>query len=110
MNWWVLGPLLFATLGWLTFIIWYWIRAKWWKNVFGVNTMSVSIALLLILIRLDSLQIWPDLKPSVVWGFILYTGVAVLAIQRTYLMEKTQREVDVHESNPHPNRRWDDPK
>jgi hypothetical protein len=110
LNWWILGPLLFATFAWTTFIVWYWLRAKWWKNVVGVNSMVLAIALLLVLIRLDVLQVWPHIHQSTVWGFFLYTGVGILAIQRTYLMEMTQRRVDERDSPSHPYRRWDDPK
>lgn len=110
MNWWVFGPLLFCTICWVLFLVRFTRRAKWWKNPYGVNNFSVSMLVFFILIRLDALQIWPHLKPSNLWGFILYSGGGLLAIHRTVLMERTQNEYNRHETTPHPHRRWDDPK
>lgn len=119
MNWpnlWLGIPAVAAALSWVTFVVWYQIRATWWKSQIGQNVMILGAMLAFSFVRL-ALIIW-DGTPShyspgqVLSGFFTYTIAAVIGVQRTYLMEKAQREYNDHESHTlnHPNRRWDDPK
>lgn len=82
-----------ATLSWLTFLVWYTVRAKWWKHSVGRNTFGVSLVLFLILLRLTLLRITPDSTgDGVIFGILIYTATAILGVQRVAFMEKAQRE------------------
>jgi hypothetical protein len=81
-----------AAAGWTAFVVWYWIRAKWWKSDIGRNTMFVSMALAVALLRLVTQLIWPTTKHHV-WSPIVFYGIlAVLAVERIWQMERAQRE------------------
>lgn len=105
INLWVAIPTFIALLVWVTFIVWYSLRARWWKNPFGRNTAFVSVAVILLLLRLVILQFFPTVPTTTVGGFLVYMGIAAAGVHRTYLMEREQRRPH----NPKvPRRRWSD--
>lgn len=112
VNLWLGIPAIAAAVAWTTFVVWYWIRASWWKSQIGQNVMILGAMLSFSFIRL-ALIIWTGpvhtySTGQVLSGFFTYTVAAAIGVQRTYLMEKAQREYNVHDRAPHPNRRWDD--
>lgn len=86
-----------AAAVWLTFCVWYTVRASWWKGPIGRNQFGVAAVLAVILIRL-AIVTWLSLTPGVLWltivGLIAYTLAAAYGIQRTVFMERAQREKD----------------
>ena len=84
-----------ATFGWLVFIVWYWIRATWWKGPIGRNTMFTTGILFLILLRRSVVDIWPSFNEHPIVGILIYGTAFGLAIQRTIHMERAQRKVDL---------------
>ena len=92
MNLWIAVPAGFAALTWLAFIVYYWIRATWWRGPLGRNTMFVSMALFLVLFRITILNFFPNLQPNIPLGVIFYGALGWLAIQRIVFAEKSQRE------------------
>lgn len=83
-----------AALAWLTFIVWYTVRAKWWKNSYGRNAVEVSVLIFIILARIAVVSHFPNVKQSESLGAIIYTAAALFAIHRIALMEQAQRETD----------------
>lgn len=83
-----------ATLSWFSFIVWYSIRAKWWKSLLGRNTFAVSLVLFAILLRLTVLRWWPTAHEHDFWGIVIYVLATLLAIQRIWFVEKSQREAN----------------
>lgn len=83
-----------AALAWLTFIVWYSIRAKWWKNPVGRNTFGVSTVLFVILARITLLRWFPHLQQHDIPGIIVYSVAALFGVQRIWFMEKAQREIN----------------
>jgi len=77
---------------WLGFLIWYSIRAKWWRVPEGRNVWGVALALTAALGMVNASYIWPDysLRPIVV--LTVYVSLALLGIQRTVQMERNQRK------------------
>jgi hypothetical protein len=82
---------LVAFVGWLTFLVWYSLRAKWWKTPEGRNVWGVASALVIALGMVNASYIWPDYaaRDWVVLG--VYAYLAALAVQRTAQMERRQR-------------------
>lgn len=80
-----------ATASWATFLMWYSVRAKWWKHSVGWNTFGVSLMLFLILLRLSILRAHPSTNDGAVLGIVVYSMTAVLGVQRVVFMEKAQR-------------------
>jgi|GEM_PF-6189002 len=80
-----------ALVGWLTFLVWYSLRAKWWKSPEGRNVWGVASALVVALGMVNASYIWPDYaaRDWVVLGVYVY--LAALAVQRTAQMERRQR-------------------
>lgn len=88
-------PIGIAALSWLTFCVWYGIRASWWKSSVGRNTMITSVLLALIFTRLTLLTLWPQLRSDLlVTGLAVYLGAAALGIHRIVLLERAQRAPD----------------
>lgn len=115
MNYWVAIPTFIATLAWLMVVVWYWIRAKWWKSPVGRNTMGISIAIALALVRLTYSQLDAISPAPMPWyltafGSVIYSYLAYSGFRRVYLIEQSQRQKAVDVINGVPHRRWDDPK
>lgn len=83
-----------AALAWLTFIVWYTIRARWWKNSYGRNAVEVSALIFIVLARIAIVSHYPNLKQSDIVGTIVYSAAALFAVHRISLMERAQRETD----------------
>jgi len=85
--------LIFATLAWTWFVTWYAIRSKWWKNPYGRNTMGTSAGILALLLVFSAQVIFKRYPGyEIVWS-IVFLNLGVLGIQRTFYMEKAQREM-----------------
>lgn len=80
-----------AFLAWLTFVIWYAMRARWWRSPEGRNVMGVAVALTWALGIIVAAYLWPDyaIRPWLV--LITYVVLAALGVQRTVQMERRQR-------------------
>lgn len=81
-----------AAVAWTAFVIYYTIRAKWWKNAYGRNTMLVSAVLAVILLRISILRWWPHLAQHDWVGVLVYSGAAIAAVRRFLFVEHAQRE------------------
>ena len=82
-----------AWIVWSAFLVWYSIRAKWWKSAIGRNTFGVSLILTVILFRAAALRWFPELAQSEVWGVLIYTIAAGFGVQRILFVEDAQREI-----------------
>lgn len=80
-----------AGVSWLVFLIWYAIRAAWWKNQVGQNTMLVSFVVFLLVLNSYLLYTYTWFTTHPVPSTSVYLLTAAAAIQRIYLMEKAQR-------------------
>lgn len=115
MNPFVAVPTFIATVAWVGVVVWYWIRAKWWKSFVGQNTMAVSFFIALSLVRLtyahlDNIPSRPSSTGLTVFGVIVYAGLAYTGFQRVYLIEQSQRQKAESIRNGVPQRRRNDPK
>lgn len=115
MNPWLAIPTFTATVAWLSVVIWYWIRAKWWKSYVGQNTMGISMFIALALVRLSYTHldgIPASYQPFWVtaFGVFIYSGLTYFGFQRLVLIEQSQRMLKLQYVGDHPYRRWDDPK
>jgi hypothetical protein len=112
INWYLTISACLAAASWTSLIVWYSIRAKWWKTHVGQNTMGVSVVLTLLLIRLSVLLATPPYTPQRFWetvfGVTFYLALAFLGLQRVYFVEQSQRQAS--RMNQAHNRRWNDPK
>lgn len=93
MNLWIAIPTFAAALVWIGVVVYYGIRARWWKTPEGRNTEAVSLVVALLLIRLSAIHIWPDYFDRNVTGFILYSSAAAVGLWRIGLIEKAQRGI-----------------
>lgn len=115
MNPWIAIPTFAATLAWISVVTWYWIRAKWWKAPVGRNTMGISMFIALVLARLSYMHL-DDVPPapvstaSTLFGVFVYLGLTVAGLHRLYLIEDSQRKMEMLAKSGTPNRRHDDPK
>lgn len=111
MNPWVAIPTFLATVAWIVVVIEYQTRAKWWKGAVGVNTMGISLALALVLVRLSLLQLGVvfDAWGNIAFGMGAYLSLATFGFHRAYLIKVAQDAAKVRAENKH-NRRYDDPK
>lgn len=82
-----------CAVAWLTFVIWYTLRAKWWKKSLGWNTFGVSAFLVLLVGRLALIRLTGDEWDFVASGVVVYLLGTGLAVQRIIYMERAQREV-----------------
>lgn len=80
-----------AAAVWLVFLIWYTVRAQWWKVAVGRNTFGVSLVVFLVALRAALLHWVPNLREYGITGIIVYGAVAALGIQRILQLEKAQR-------------------
>jgi hypothetical protein len=80
-----------AFFTWLLFLVWYSVRAKWWRSPEGRNVWGVALALTVALGMIVAAYTWRDYaaRPYVV--LTVYVGLAALAIQRTVQLERNQR-------------------
>lgn len=81
-----------AAAVWLTFIVWYSVRARWWKTPYGRNTFWVSTVLFWVLARIAAVRLIPDFPEHEILGALVYILAAVVGVWRTVLMEGAQRE------------------
>lgn len=81
-----------TTFVWFCFLVWYTVRAKWWKVGVGRNTFGVSLVLFLVLLRATLLQWVPDLRQYNVAAYVVFSLALVLGIQRLIYVEKAQRK------------------
>lgn len=89
------GAVLLATFAWSATTIWYSVRAKWWRNEYGINTWAVSFIISFTMVRLCVLIAYPGLQDHAVntWiGVCTYVALAISGAHRLYLLEKAQRE------------------
>ena len=80
-----------ATLVWAVFLVWYTVRAKWWRKEYGRNLFSVAFLVLLILSRILASRLWPNFQELEFIGVVVYMYAAFLGVRSTYLMERAQR-------------------
>lgn len=96
LGWGLVIPSVAAGLSWTTFVVWYAIRAKWWRTQIGQNVMILGVLLAFSFDRLAIVILQtPDAirTPSqIATGVIMYGLSAAIAIWRTVLVEKAQRE------------------
>lgn len=78
---------------WLSFLVWYTVRASWWKKPLGRNTFGVSFILFVILVRDTAVHLNPSLHRYAWVGIVVYSVAALLGVQRLVAMEKAQREM-----------------
>lgn len=83
-----------AALAWLTFIVWYTIRARWWKNSYGRNAVEVSAIIFIVLARIALVSHFPEMKQNDIVGTVVYFAAMLFAIHRIALLEQAQRESD----------------
>lgn len=92
-------PAVAAGVAWTVFVVWYAIRAKWWKTQVGQNVMILGLLLAFSFDRLAIVILQTDgavrTTSQVVTGVIMYGLSAFLGVWRTILMEKAQREKSV---------------
>ena len=93
MNLWVAVPTFIATIVWLAVVVYYGLRARWWRTPEGRNTQAVSLLMALVLLRLSIYHLTPDYVDLTVTGFLLYLGAALVGIWRRGLIEKAQRGI-----------------
>lgn len=87
------GTLLGATIVWWTFVVWYALRAKWYKVASGRNVMSVSVGLASVLSLFSIGVVFGRFAGyEAVWG-IVFLVITVGGIHRIYYVEKIQRQV-----------------
>lgn len=85
--------LLGATVVWWVFVIWYALRAKWYKVASGRNVMGVSVGLASVLTLFSiGVVVGRFTGYEVIWG-IVFLVTTVGGIHRIYYVEKIQREV-----------------
>lgn len=78
---------------WFSMLVWYSIRAKWWKSSIGRNTFGVSLILMVILLRLAVIRWFPEHVQHDFWGVLIYSVAAAFGVQRIVFVEKAQREL-----------------
>lgn len=112
MNPWVAIPTFLATLSWLSVVVIYQTRAKWWRSAVGVNTMGISLTLTLVLLRLTLLHLGVvfDAWGNIAFGMGAFLTLGAFGVQRAYLINKAQKVAQSKILAGVPNRRWDDPK
>lgn len=81
----------FAALVWLTFLVWYTVRAAWWKNPYGRNAFLVGLVLCLILSRIALSRHIEPFKESQGVAISIYALAALYGVGRIILMERAQR-------------------
>jgi hypothetical protein len=81
-----------AGVSWLVFLVWYTVRAKWWTNCVGQNTMLVSFVVFLLILNSYLLYTYEWFTVHPVPSTFVYLLTTSAAIQRIYLMERAQRE------------------
>lgn len=81
-----------ATMTWGAFLVWYTIRAKWWKHTIGQNTFGVSVVLFVLLARLalDRVNLATEATDTI--GVFLYGAAALFGVQRIFFVERAQRD------------------
>lgn len=89
---WLIGA---GALTWLTFLAWYTVRAKWWKNPIGRNVFGTGGVILLILMRLFFARTFDGFRELDAVSLVVYTFVLAVGIQRIYQMESAQHVIDV---------------
>lgn len=85
---------------WLTFIAWYWLRAKWWHNPYGRNAMAASAVLFVICLRIAIVSHFPHLRENPYVGAVVYGLAGLVAVWRIILMERAQADsgrIEAHE-------------
>ena len=93
INLWIAIPTILAALVWVGVVVFYAIRAKWWKTPEGRNTEAVSAIMALLLVRLSFIHLLPDYVDHTVTGLLVYLAAAVVGIWRIGLIEKAQRGI-----------------
>lgn len=84
--------LITAAVIWWGFVVWYWIRSKWWKNRYARNMMGVG-ANIAIVYTLLALLVTIGWQPWMLWLWLAQiVSMIVLGAQRTYFAEQVQRE------------------
>ena len=84
--------LIWAAVTWLVFLVWYLVRATWWKSPFGWNTVAASFIFTILFGRLMMLYLDPDVKGDLAFtGLLIYILSGAVAVHRTILLEKVQR-------------------
>lgn len=81
-----------ATAVWLVFLVWYTLRAKWWRDPVGRNAFFVSVVVFWLLLRATLVRLWPGFWEHEVLGALVYVLAALAGAVRIGLMEKSQRE------------------
>lgn len=87
--------LVMTALAWWLFCAWYWVVSRWWEKRYSRNLMAVGAAigalytLLVIYIWIDRWYMWMSIAAS-----LILLGSLAAVIERTYLMDKVQRQKD----------------
>ena len=93
MNLLIAIPTFLAAVVWVGVVVFYAVRAKWWKTPEGRNTEAVSAILAVLLIRLSLVHILPDYVDHSATGRITYSLVAIVGLWRIGPIEKAQRGI-----------------
>jgi predicted anti-sigma-YlaC factor YlaD len=80
-----------AFLTWFVFVVWYSVRARWWRSPEGRNIWGVGFALTVALGMIVAAYTWPDYSARPYVVLTVYVGLAALGIQRTIQLERAQR-------------------
>ncbi|MBE7701279.1 hypothetical protein H9623_13340 [Oerskovia sp. Sa1BUA8] len=75
----------------LTFVVLYWVRARWWESPTGRNIMGVSVAVAAVLGLVVAQATIPDYPGRRLAQTLVYASVAALFVQRTVQMLRAQR-------------------
>lgn len=94
LNWLAVAATV-SGLVWTTFVVWYWIRATWWKSQIGKNVMILGMLIAFTFDR-TAFYLWQVSHEEIsgaqyATGLFTYIAAALIGVQRTYLMEQSQR-------------------
>jgi hypothetical protein len=115
MNPWLAIPTFISCTVWVIMVVYYWIRAKWWKSPTGRNTMGISMFIALSLVRISYTHL-DETPPAdlpfwmIVIGTVTYSGLGYFGVRRLMLVRDAQREKAREIAEGIPRRRWNDPK
>lgn len=81
----------FAFLAWVTFVVSYTVRAKWWRSPEGRNVWFVAVSLAFAFGVIVAAYTWPEYPWRPVLVPAIYGALGVLGVQRTWQMFRRQR-------------------
>ena len=90
--------LLCSTVVWGTFTVWYSLRARWWRNPYGRNTMGTSVGIFALLLAFCAELLYGRFPGDQVLWTLVFLNLGIMAVHRTYHMEKVQRGIAERET------------